>query len=821
MRRALLLALLAPLAAEAQTWTYVGRALGYPAGLGVPNAGVASAEEPAAVSVNPAAAGFNQGLTLQYFHEKVAASLGGDGLYAGLGPLSLTSEWLRPAGAAHYRKLGLGLGLGGRSGSFGFTWNDWSSSDPAVAQLRTFDVGLTVRPWRWLSVGAAVLDLDGKQGGAWVPVRYHLGVATRFASDAVTLWGDWIADDEARRSFRSRAVAVGLGWETPIGIALHGEVQLPTESRSGTPGSTLFLVSLAFNSPHAGAVGAAGGTGSSRDRSTLFGLRLSTRAYRGFVGTPRAVLVDLPAELEPPVSLFAGRPRDPFGTLVRRLRELRDDEDVGRVVLKIERLALAPGHADELRDALIELRARKPVVAWIQSATLREYYVATGASRIEMAPPAVLYLTGISSSGLYLRDALAKLGVSFQAVAIGKYKNAPDPLLRGDMGAADREAREAVLDDIFGRQVRAVAEARKLPEAKVRELVDRGLFDAEAARQAGLVDGLSWPDELARGRDAFGGFLARYETPEPRMAQRWGPRPAVAVIRVAGTILPGKTRGGPFEASLTGAESIAALVRQASEDREVKAIVLRVDSPGGDALASDLIWRSLVVAKHRGKPVVVSMGDLAASGGYWISTAGDAILAEPSTLTGSIGVFALKPDLSGLLGKIDVRAVTLKRGARADLESVTRPWTEEEQQAIRKEIGAIYATFLSRVAEARRLTREEVDRIAQGRIWTGQQALDRRLVDRLGSLADAVALACERAGVASQDVEVRRLEPPRRFLDDVEAGLSSGASSALERVLARSPEVQAATALLEMGPVVALPLGWVEPVTASPSGAGP
>jgi protease-4 len=214
------------------------------------------------------------------------------------------------------------------------------------------------------------------------------------------------------------------------------------------------------------------------------------------------------------------------------------------------------------------------------------------------------------------------------------------------------------------------------------------------------------------------------------------------------------------------------------------------------------------------------MGDVAASGGYWIATAGDAIVAEPSTLTGSIGIFALKPDLSGLLGKIDVRAVTLKRGARADLESVARPWTEEEQQAIRREIGAVYDTFLSRVAEARRLTKEEVDRVAQGRIWTGQQALERRLVDRLGSLADAVALARERAGIApSQDVAVRRLEPPRRLLEDLDAGILAGPGSSLERILSRSPEIRTAATLLEMGPVVALPLEWVEPV-ASPSGAG-
>ncbi|HSB18510.1 MAG TPA: signal peptide peptidase SppA [Anaeromyxobacteraceae bacterium] len=823
MRRALALAcLLAPLAAAGQAWSFVGRDRGYPTGLALPGAGVASGEEPSAVSVNPAAAGFNRGLTFQYFHERASGVLGGDGVYAGLGPLALSSEWVRPSGTPHYRKLSLGLGLGGREGSLGLTWNDWSSSDPGIAQLRTFDVGLTVRPLRWLSVGAAALDLDGRQAGIWLPVRYRFGLATRLAGDALTAWADWLADDAAARSFRSRAVAVGLGWETPFGVALQGEMQLPTQSAGGVAGSTLFLASLAFNSGHVGGVGAAGGTRSAADRSTLFGVRLSTRAYRGFRGRARPVVVDLAEGLEPPFSLLTPRPRDPFGALVRRLRALGRDPEVDPVVLRFDRLSLAPGHADELRAAILELRERKAVVAWLQGAGLQDYYVATAAGRIEMAPPAVLQLTGLSSTGLYLRDALAKLGISFQAVAIGKYKNAPDALARGDMSAAEREVREAVLDDLFARQVKAIAEARKLPEARVRELVDQGLFQAVEAKQAGLVDALSWPDELERRTRATpGAFQAHYQVPEPRLAQRWGPRPAVAVIRVAGTIVPGRSRGGPLDVALSGADTVAELVRTASQDREVKAIVLRVDSPGGDALASDLIWRALVAAKRKGKPLVVSMGDVAASGGYWIATAGDAILAEPSTLTGSIGVFALKPDLSGLLSKIDARAVTLKRGARADLESVVRPWSEEEQQAIRRELGAMYETFLARVAEARRLTRDEVDRVAQGRVWTGQQALERRLVDRIGSLADAVALARERAGIAaSEDVALRILEPPRSFLDDVGAGLSSGSGSALERLLLRAPEVQAAAALLEMGPVVALPLGWVEPL-ASPPGGGP
>jgi protease-4 len=580
-------------------------------------------------------------------------------------------------------------------------------------------------------------------------------------------------------------------------------------------------VAISLNAPNAGLVVGSASADRHDQGSSLVGLRFSTRDYRAGTLLRRPVLVDLHEALEPRASLLFGQPRDPFGALVSRLRGLGRDPEVGAVVLRMTPVGLAPGHADELRATLLEIRTRKPVIAWIEGAGLREYYVATGATRIEMLPPALLTMTGISTSGLYLRDTLSKLGVAFQAVAIGKYKSAPDTLGRSEMSPAEREALDAVLDDLFGRQVKAIAEARRLPEERVRALVDQGIFSAAAAREAGLVDALSWPDELERSLGAPGGLARPGDPPQPRLAQRWGPVPAVAVVRVAGLIVPGRSRGGLLDSRLTGAETVAGLVRRAAEDAGVRAIVLRVDSPGGDALASDVIWRSLVQARRRGKPVVISMGDVAASGGYWIATGGDLVVAEPSTITGSIGVFAQKPDLSGLLAKIGATQVTLKRGARADIESPFRPWTEAEQEAIRKEVGAIYDTFLSRVAEARKLSREATEQVAQGRIWTGAQARERGLVDRLGSLADAIALARERAGIpAAQPIDVRLLDPPRTMpWEALDAAFSS--ADPLSRLLGQSTELQAAAGMLEMGRVVALPAAWVEPLAGPPAGGAP
>jgi protease-4 len=303
-----------------------------------------------------------------------------------------------------------------------------------------------------------------------------------------------------------------------------------------------------------------------------------------------------------------------------------------------------------------------------------------------------------------------------------------------------------------------------------------------------------------------------YRPERERLAQRWGRPPVVQVVRVEGTIVPGKSRPGPGGDGLAGAETIATELRRAAEDREVRAIVLRVDSPGGDGLASDLIWREVVRARLR-KPVIASMGDVAASGGYLAAVGADVVVAEPSTLTGSIGVFALKPDLSGLLAKLSVSREAYARGENAQLASLAKPWTASERRAVEGQVEAFYRLFVDRVAEGRKLAPAEVEPLAGGRVWTGQQALERRLVDRLGSLEDALGLARERARLGGpEDVVVRRTGSG----PDLAAAMG-GALAALvppdplSRALSALPEVRALALLSEMGTVVALPPEWVIP----------
>ncbi len=818
--------LLAAAQARAQAVTQLDRFRGIPTGLTVPGS-AAGAEEPTALSINPAGVGFVGGPALQYFHEggREDSDFTGNGAWLALplGPLvpALSMEWVSPGDGRgpRYRKTGFGLALAaGQIFSIGFAWNWWSSPDAALDQLFAMDAGFTLRPIRQLSVGASVLGLEGRLAGTPLPVRYDFGAALRVLDDSLTFSADLLSNDQGRGAFRVTHGAAAVTLDLTTGIGIHAQYLFPIRSgAAGYEAATAFQIALAVNQPHVGLWlgGGSAGTSDRSDSTTLFGVRLSAERYRSFHLAHTVLVLDVAEALARPSPLAAllGGEKDPYGALLRRLREIRDDPGVAGLIVKIDGLGLGDGRIEELRAALARVRERKPVMAYVAGGETREYLLATAAGEIFAPPSSFLLVTGLASTHLYLKEGLAKLGVAFEAVAAGRYKNAPDILTRSDMSPAEREVVTSVLEDRFARQVGIIASTRHLPEARVRELVDTGVFTAEEASAARLLDGALWPDQVEeRMRLALGGApISRTLDESPRRAaQRWGPRPYIAVVRIEGAIAKGKSRTDPLGGSaIAGSETIGRLVRRLAEDGGCRAIVVRVDSPGGDGLASDLIWRELREARNKGKPVVASMGDYAASGGYLVSVAADAIIAEPGTLTGSIGVFALKPDLSGLLAKLGVGVASDQRGEKARIASALKPWSPVERQMVERQVGAFYDAFVAKVAEGRALSRAEVDRIAQGRVWTGEQALSRRLVDRLGSLEDAVTLARQLAKIGD-DVPARRVEPPPGLVERLASGLDAIASeqSALRALASKLPEVRTASLVAEMGPVLALPPSW-------------
>jgi protease-4 len=427
---------------------------------------------------------------------------------------------------------------------------------------------------------------------------------------------------------------------------------------------------------------------------------------------------------------------------------------VKAVVLRSGGLPLGTGRSEELRSGIEELRAAgKKVAFYLEAAGDLDYSVATAADRVYAAPQAVLAVNGFSATALFAGAGLDKLGVKAEFVRAGAYKNAPDVFTRRDMSGEQREVVNAILDDVFGRYLRRVTQARHLEEEKFRRLLDRGLQTPQEAQAQGLIDGLVYPDQLEEevGKLVGGRVgLEQVGTQPPSVRSlRWAPPPTVAVVRVEGDIARGEGGRDPLGVvEVAGSEAIARRIHRLADDPAVKAIVVRVDSPGGDGSASDLIWRELIRArKEKGKPVVASMGDVAASGGYYVAVAADEIFAEPSTVTGSIGVFVGKFDLEELYRDLGIKLVTNKRGKSADLFSTARALSDEEKKTLQAWVDSFYDQFVDRVAEGRHLPRDRVDELGRGRVWTGRQAQERGLVDKMGGLRDAITSAKARAGI--------------------------------------------------------------------------
>jgi protease-4 len=478
------------------------------------------------------------------------------------------------------------------------------------------------------------------------------------------------------------------------------------------------------------------------------------------------------------------------------LRRARADDRVRALVVKVGGRPIGLARVQELRAAVREFAgAGKATVAWAE--TFGEfspgnvpYYLATAFDKIYLQPSGELDLTGISLQQLFFRDTMDKLGLDYQVGKRQEYKNAADGLTeRGFTGPA-REALQRLAVSITQQLTEAIGERLKIGDAEARALIDHGPFLASEALNGRLVDALGYRDEVYddvrkdAGTDAFLLYLSRYQRSRA-LAQRARKLPnptenVVALIHATGPIRRGRSARGPVGGGAMGSDTIAAALRAASNDHRAQAIVLRVNSPGGSYVASDTIWREVVRAREAGTPVVVSMGDVAASGGYFIAMAADAIVAQPGTLTGSIGVLGGKAVTTSLLQRVGVSVDAVTEGRHADMYTTTRPFSDEEWASVNTWLDRIYEDFTSKVADGRRLSREHVHDVARGRVWTGADAAANGLVDELGGLETALALARRKAGLPDtaplrlfpRTHPLERLRPPESSEDRAAARAS-------------------------------------------------
>jgi protease-4 len=517
--------------------------------------------------------------------------------------------------------------------------------------------------------------------------------------------------------------------------------------------------------------------------------RVDTARHKG---VPNGCVLELDLRAAPPetsgldplaIITGGGRPLV-LREAVSALHRAAEDSRVAGLIARVELPAAAAGPVQELREAIAAFTAVKPSLAWAETypGTL-SYYLASAFGEVWMQPSGTVGLIGFATNALFLRDALDKAGIEAQFVARGEYKSAANLFTQDRYTDAHREADTRLLESLRGQVWQAIAEARGIRQETLDGLADRAPLLRDVAVDSGLIDRVGFRDEAyariaelvgaegvspnagdADGDDApprlYVSRYARATGPSgPSMPGR-GPKSTIAVVTVAGPIVSG--RGGsrlPFGSSNAGGDTIAAALREAAHDDSVSAIVLRVDSPGGSVTASETIWREVSKARERGKPVVASMGAVAASGGYYVSMCADAIVANPGTITGSIGVVTGKLVARDLKVRLGVGSDAVRTNANADAWSINAPFTPEQQAQVEAEADLFYTDFVERVAHGRNLSVDAVDAVARGRVWTGADALEHGLVDELGGLRTAVRKAKVLAGL-DEDAKVRLVGYP-------------------------------------------------------------
>lgn len=529
-----------------------------------------------------------------------------------------------------------------------------------------------------------------------------------------------------------------------------------------------------------------------------FARKLDTARHQG---VPDGCILELDLQSAPPesagfdpVALLSGAGRPLLlREAVSALHRAAEDPRVAGLIARVQIDAAAPGAVQELREAIVAFTAKKPSLAWAETypGTL-SYYLASAFGEVWMQPSGTLGLVGFATNALFLRDALDKLGVEAQFIAKGEYKSAPNLFTEDRYTEPHREADTALVNGLRTQVWDAVAASRGIDVATLDALADRAPLLRDDAVTAGLIDRVGFRDEAyARIADMAGAdgvspetgsggidpdgddapprlYLTRYARAKRPTVPGLPNRRRIAVVTVHGPIVSG--RGGrqmsPRGGSNAGGDTIAAALREAAADDDVAAIVVRVDSPGGSVTASETIWREVVRARESGTPVVASMGSVAASGGYYVSMAADAIVANPATITGSIGVVTGKLVARDLKERLGVGSDSVRTNANADAWSINAPFTEEQHAQVAAEADLFYDDFVARVAEGRGLSVDAVEQVARGRVWTGADALDRGLVDELGGLRTAVTRAKALAGI-DEDTKVELQMLPGASLRDV------------------------------------------------------
>jgi protease-4 len=718
--------------------------------------------------INPAGIGVQNGIEFEFFHGftdvEPAAS---EALLLKLDKIGLGYQTAYNMGEHNWDiyTIPLGFELSDTRTYLGAALNIYNPRNPDLAPKVDVSLGALWRLWGFFSFGAHWRNIaEPKIFSQAEHQALDLAVGiqpftTRFEAFAdFTLIDD--GKDEPKPVFRAR-------FEPLDGFVLFGN--------ANTDGA--FGVALGLDFANFGAISDLQFTDNQQFSYGSAGFRVST--YRG------NALFDLPnqfVELVINENIYAERSgrfwfsflepeKIALDELIGAIRRARNDRAIDGIILKIEPNDLSLAEIWELREALREFKEKsnKEIYAYFDDADNKNYLLATIADKIYASPTGGVEIPGLAANMTFIKGTLDWLGVRFEAVKHGKYKSAVEPLTRTTPSSASAQAITALLDDHWEIFLPGLAAGRKKTEEEMLKLInEQAIFTAAKAREAGLIDEILYYDEVEerlereQGRNVY--IVEKYLDRSYRQYD-WKRVPTIAVVEVNGAIVYGNSGFNLLFGEVVGSATIAEALNQAAEDSSVDAIVLRIDSPGGSITGSDLILREVIRARKK-KPIIVSMGTLAASGGYYIACAADHIVADPFTITGSIGVFSLKLDAGELLGKIGLTHAVFKRGEHADADSLWRGYSDDEKLILQAHIDALYQEFIDRVADGRRLSPEKVDELAQGRVWSGTSAKEIGLVDEIGDIGKAIDAAKRFANIAEhRQVKIIKLPDTSLFAE--------------------------------------------------------
>ncbi len=650
----------------------------------------------------------------------------------------------------------------GSSTSFGMRGR-WMNLVPG--RYFAIDLGVLIRPIKYISLGAVANNVNRPGIGAVTYDRnYRVGLGLRPMTDRITLFGQWSAVEG--EEMEESGYEFGAEVEPLDGVVLKGTIDRDMTFRTG--------LSINFLNSSAGYVVTVDTANGLRENGAHVAFSLDrNRTILARGGGIAEVRIEGRIEDAPPgFSLFGGSAKS-LRRIRAQLRKAREDRTVKAVLLNIKSFSAGMGTTYELRREIEDLRsAGKKVVAYLEEGGMDlAVYLASAADRVVACPSSQIIVKGPYAQVMMLKGFLDKIGVEADMIRAGKYKSAVEPLTREELSEEAREQVQDLVDGMFVEITGKIATARKISTDKMEEILDRAAMWPEQAKRFGLIDHIGYYDDA---KLVVAELLGKKEDNPDRVrtagmrrriyrSYSWTKPPKVAVLLASGEIVTGRSHTDfLFGSQYMGSETIVRQLRRLRGDRSVKAIVLRVDSPGGDALASDLIWREVEKVKKSGKPIVVSMSDLAASGGYYISCGADKIIADPTTITGSIGVFGGKAVLAGTYEKLGINPETIKSAEHSDAFSPARKFTEEERRLFQEHIDHSYDDFVAKISEGRGLDKNKVYEMAQGRVYTGRKAKMLGLVDEIGTLQDAIDTAAKMAGIKEKP-DVVYVSPARGF----------------------------------------------------------